>query len=298
MVSLPRPFALDMIARGTNGLARLLLPGWVAANDRVFHATTTTDQTFSQLATTLALYGTSVFGLCAVVDIVLVRPLTRWNLKRVTGKTPDAATVKKTGWFLLHTVFNSLIVGVSVSEAWSVFRNPIENGFSPRGWWGTHPASLFGAIAIGGFHMHHLAAYTDSTTTEDVVHHLTNAGAVVVIGALAPWGRFTALSNLAMCGVPGAINYYMLWAQTPKGPQKAINRLLNIALRYPVQLFSIYGLTMAALNGSQPRVHPVTAALMVAGAGAHTLNALYYADLVVGNYHVTQSRAAAGKKRE
>jgi hypothetical protein len=45
-------------------------------------------------------------------------------------------------------------------------------------------------------------------------------------------------------------------------------------------------------------VNAPTAIVMVVGMLAHTLNALYYADLVVGNYHVALKEDAAADKNK
>jgi hypothetical protein len=281
---------LDLLTRATHAMWSLL-PQSVLALDRVRFHHTRTPQTYQEMFVTLGLYTGSVVVLTTVVDLAVCRPLTRWWMRRQTRETPPKRAVKKTGWFLLHSIFNTMIIGVSYREAWEAFRDPARGGYSPSHWSGTHPASLFGAIAIGGFHTHHLIAYRDSLTSEDVIHHLTNAGAVVIIGALCPWGRFTALSNTAMCGFPGAVNYALLWAQASKRKQKSVNRVMNIVVRYPVQLLSVYAVFLAHASGNAPRVDAPMAAMMVLGMTAHTINALYYADLVVGNYHVDRERA-------
>ena len=225
------------VSRASNMLAEQVLPGWMAAHDRVYHHHTNTDFSYDDLWATLAIYYCAVFVWVIVADMLIARPLTFLAFKLARKPTKD---YKKTAWFFLHGMFNTLIVLSSWDEALAVFRAPNEAGFQPAQWWGTHPGSLFGAIAIGAFHLHHFAFYDFSF--EDIVHHLVNAGAVVIVGALCPWGRYTALSNFAMCGFPGGANYYALWAAklgwVGRMPQKRFNRFLNIVVRYPIQILS------------------------------------------------------------
>jgi hypothetical protein len=120
-----------------------------------------------------------LFVLATAADVAVCRPLTRWWLQRnaAPGSAPPShRTVKKTGWFLLHSCFICLVVASSYDEAWAAFLNPVRNGYLPANGWGTNPGSLFGAIAIGGFHLHHLITYRELLTTEDVVHHLPTPG--------------------------------------------------------------------------------------------------------------------------
>jgi hypothetical protein len=58
-----------------------------------------------------------------------------------------------------------------------------------------------------------------------------------VIGVLCPWGRFTSLSNFAMCGFPGGVNYFLLWLGTGRRRQKAINRVMNIVFGTPFRFY-------------------------------------------------------------
>lgn len=277
---------MNAIAASANAFAQRLLPSWMAAADPVWHHDTSSRQSYEALGAALAIYALYVFVLVTVVDVVVVHPLTYVAL-RCTKHPKSYRASRKTAWLLLHALFNTLVTVVSLQEAWAVFCSPVGEGYKPAKWWGTNPGSLFGAIAIGAFHMHHFVFF--SVTLEDVVHHLINAGVVVVIGALCPWGKFTALSNFAMCGVPGGLNYYVLWLRglnaVSRMAQKRFNRPMNIVLRYPIQLITVYGLAVAWFDGTvMPDMHPVTAVAMVLGITAHTLNALYYADQVVGNF--------------
>ena len=257
----------------------------LAKRDCVYYFTTARDQQVGDLGVTTGIYFCTVFLLCIVADFLVSRPLTWLMLKLLKKSTKDSY---KASWFLLHALFNALVVVTAYDETWEVFAFPDANGYAPRGWWGTHPGGLFGAIAIGAFHMHHFAFFEFSF--EDIVHHLVNAGAVVVVGALCPWGKFTSLSNFAMCGIPGGANYFLLWLGKlgfmPRLRQKNINRFLNLCLRFPIQLLSHYLIFVSWMAGHMPPLPWFFAVPMALGSTAHSLNAWYYCDQVVGNYWV------------
>ena len=182
----------------------------------------------------------------------------------------------------------------------------------PPQWYGVHPGALLGTIAIGAFHMHHFVFF--EFTFEDVVHHLGNAGGVVIIGMCCPWNKGLSLANMAMCAVPGGINYFNMWLRkigggggdgrggrgrvvlmTPRR-QKGITRGLNIVLRYPLMLCSLYHFIITMGEPHAPPVSTLTFMTMCFGLFAQCMNALYYADQVVGNYWVYLSTTTATTK--
>ena len=291
---------LYQIVKHSNWFCSLFLPEAVTSADRVYHHHTATPQQRGELWATLLIYYTSTFVWVTLLDLLICRPLTVAMIYLLGRNRDMLKGYHKVSWFLLHAVFNAVIVAVSWQEAWAVLTEPQAKGFDPPRWWGIHPQSLYGAIAIGAFHLHHFAFYT--TSTEDVVHHLVNAGAVVLIGALCPWGRFTALSNMAMCGIPGGLNYFALWMQKlglmSRMRQKTLNRALNIIIRYPIQLLSHYLVALSVYAGRLPELSWPVTVLMTLGSFANSLNALYYGDAVVGNFHVELAREKERRRQE
>ena len=285
--------ALGYITEGSHLLATTLkIPKEFLDKDIIRYHTTASDQTTDQLTASLAIYFLSVFVAVTAVDLLISRPLTFLLAGR--GNT------RKYSWFLLHALFNAMITVVSLEEAYLCATNPISNAFGPNMWYGTYPAALFGAIAIGTFHIHHFVFYP--VTREDVIHHCVNAGAVVLAGVYLPWGRCAALSNVPMCGIPGGINYFVLWLQKSTGlisssAQKFENRLMNILVRLPVQLMSFYIILLGLCTNvivSVPQVTEGVKWLMLIAAAVHTANAFYYADQVVGNFHVFHATKKEG----
>jgi hypothetical protein len=275
-----------------NALVARVVPE-LAYVDMVRFQDTTEGQGVLELVGTLTIY--FVVGLlgCAVLDLVLTRNVTRALGACCGGPCWKPSATKKTSWYLLHALFNLCIVVLSWDEAVYCFLHPSDMW---DGWFGSRRASLMGAILIGAFHVHHLILFDFSK--EDLVHHLINAGLVVLIGVFCPWGYSTALSNMAMCGLPGAVNYFALWlhklGRCSRMRMKNITRWTNIVIRLPVQLLSVLGWVIAVSNGKCPvDIVSVYFPLMVVGVVAHTANAIYYADQAVGTYHVNEHQARA-----
>ena len=276
---------LGHISSGSQLLASMIgMPAHILSSDVIMYHTTNAPQTTEQLTATLAIYFLAVFAVTSAVDLLVCRPLTYL----LAGK----GNTRKYSWFLLHALFNTIITLVCLEDGYHALVSPTTMAWGPNGWYGTYPSGLFGAIAIGAFHVHHFVFYP--VTKEDVIHHCVNAGAVVIAGVYLPWGRTSSLSNIPMCGIPGGINYFALWLQKTTGAvsadvQKLENRIMNIMLRLPGQILANYIILLGVVGSvSAPPLGAVTSALMIVGAALHSLNALHYADQVVGNYHVSR----------
>eukprot|EP00997_Jenningsia_sp_PLL12_P010956 NODE_8364_length_413_cov_21.299451_g7492_i0.p1 GENE.NODE_8364_length_413_cov_21.299451_g7492_i0~~NODE_8364_length_413_cov_21.299451_g7492_i0.p1 ORF type:complete len:108 (-),score=31.02 NODE_8364_length_413_cov_21.299451_g7492_i0:89-370(-) len=82
-----------------------------------------------------------------------------------------------------------------------------------------------------------------------------------------------------------------------KMTEKRINRHLNLLIRMPGMLLAAY-LGLVALVDGRLQVNTPLASVMVLGCLAHSYNAIYYCDKVVGNYHVTMSLARQERKSD
>ena len=150
---------------------------------------------------------------------------------------------------------------------------------------------------ITGFHLYHMIAF-QGISAEDWIHHLVSCVFVPAIGIGCPFGRAVSLSNLGMCGIPGGIDYALLagvkMGVVPRLVEKKVNSMLNLLLRWPIMLVTAYlfavGWHNGTLAGASARgALPWVRGLMALGVLLHTANAAYYAQKVIGNFHVTAS---------
>lgn len=215
---------------------------------------------------------------------------------------------RKVSWFLLHALFNGVIAATCNSESLEVLSNPVHGVFPKapdgKGWVGASPGGLMGAIMIAGFHFQHTIFYRDLLTTEDMIHHFVNATAVVVVGMYCPWGNLTSLSNSVMCAYPGGIIYLALYLQKlgfmTRFGYKKVGRAFNMLMRFPVQALVFYIGMMHILkdHGVRPDASLLTTFFMLLGGSAHTINAAYYCDQVVGSYYLEEADIQRRKKLE
>lgn len=141
-------------------------------------------------------------------------------------------------YFLLHVCFNSWLSMCVFKDAMDCLLNPLDS-FRDH-----YVLSVTVTTAgISAFHVYHMCFFTN-LSREDVIHHLANAFIAAAIGISCPFGYVVALSNLAMCGIPGGLDYLMLtlvklgWMDGMT--EKFYNRWLNLVVRWPLQLLVTY----------------------------------------------------------
>lgn len=187
-------------------------------------------------------------------------------------------------YFALHTIFNAWVVSQVAKDAWYLLINPMEGlelAYSEAG--------ILTTAAISGFHVYHLIFFSN-LSWEDWMHHTISSLFVPVIGMTFPFGRLACLCNFGMCGFPGGIDYFLLLLvkqkKIPSLVEKRINRYLNLVIRWPTQMLVTYIGLRAWWLGHFSFQSGLVNILMFFGCVLHCLNAIYYADKVIGNYHV------------
>ncbi len=200
---------------------------------------------------------------------------------------------EKARFFFLHVIFNAWVTSVVYKDAFDSLANPTD-ALTPR--YAFSP--IVTTAGIAGFHTYHMLFYKN-LTTEDLVHHIVSCLIVPAIGILCPYGKVVTIVNLGMCGVPGGIDYFLLtlvkYEVMDKLTEKRINRWLNLVLRWPLMLLSVYLIMVGFGQGKFSDLSGYVQFLIVLGGALHSLNAVYYCDKVVGNYHV--SSFAGGKRK-
>jgi len=131
-------------------------------------------------------------------------------------------------------------------------------------------------------------AYQD-LTFEDWMHHIISSIFVAGLGIYMPLGKLPSLANLVMCGIPGAIDYFLLVLVKLKKissiNEKYVNRYLNLILRWPIMFLTSY---IFILNIYRNTIYISYFNLFwsLIALILHSLNAIYYCDKVIGNYYL------------
>ena len=269
-------------------IGSLYLPQFVLDADRVYYHQTRTDQTIYELLCTFLIHTTASFILISIVDFCIARPVTYFSLRM--QKLPTQNYVK-TSWFLLHFLFNMSLVANTIQDVVLAVLYPITEMYNPPYWRGTHPGGLLAGGTMGTFHLHHLVWYWSLCNREDMFHHSFSFAAVLV-GGLVSTGRIATVCMFTMCGIAGGLNYLVLWLVkcdlVHSLTQKQFNRVANMGIRYPVQMFGVFACVAAHCEGDGvPARNAIETVLGILIVGLCVFNAIYYCDQVVGNYHVT-----------
>jgi hypothetical protein len=140
-------------------------------------------------------------------------------------------------WYIIHAVVNFHITLLCCEQIKYLLNDPIKELFNPIPYYDT-------TIIVAILHVYHLIFF--KCTKTDIFHHLffVTIGSAVVF--IFNNGRFVALSHFFICGLPGGIDYIILFLYEQKYVEK-ITRLniashINVWIRAP-------GLCMVATFG-------------------------------------------------
>ncbi len=131
-------------------------------------------------------------------------------------------------WYIIHAVVNFHITILCCEQIKYLLKDPLKELFSPTPYYET-------TIIVAILHIYHLLFF--KCTKMDIFHHLffVTIGSLVVI--IFNNGRFVALSHFFICGLPGGIDYVILFLYECKHVEK-ITRLniasnINVWIRAP-----------------------------------------------------------------
>ena len=105
-----------------------------------------------------------------------------------------------------------------------------------------HDTSLFGTASrwpltiVNSVHLYHMVAFRDLTSA-DYFHHLLFIPTIGLTGQLLPWGALGNWQAFFISGLPGGLDYFMLFlikeGKMDKMKEKHYNANLNIWCRMP-----------------------------------------------------------------
>lgn len=196
----------------------------------------------------------------------------------------------KARWFALHVIANAWIAILCVPDLCYVISRPIEalTQTSVNHW----PTSLVFSV-----HVYHMVFFRGLQWV-DWLHHIL----MVVIGAplmvTSEVGPLMNFNHFFMCGVPGGLDYAMLFAvkhgwMEPL-QEKRHNLRINVWIRAPMLVCTaVLAMIQVHLQDGIPRWVSTVRILLCALA---VWNGLFFMERVVGNYHVCAYKARLAKK--
>ena len=190
-------------------------------------------------------------------------------------------------WFLVHSFANLLVVITGLKSMYTVLSDPT-NAMNQEVY---GDDSLFGDASrwpltiVNSVHLYHMVAFNDLSSA-DYFHHLLFIPTIGLTGQICPWGALGNWQAFFISGLPGGLDYFMLFliknGKMDKITEKRYNANLNIWLRMP-GIFTATILAFCAIRtGRYSAPWPAIAMQLI----LPPYNALYYAKQSVANYAV------------
>jgi hypothetical protein len=183
-------------------------------------------------------------------------------------------------YYAVHSIHNAAVVYVTCEEVWKTFTD-----FGNAILASNNYTALELVFAL---HFYHVAYYWRKFRYDDWLHHILMIGIALPIGGLVPAGTLLGFSLFFTTGLPGGIDYVVLFAQrngwVGRETQKRLNTFLNVWIRSPGCVANAaYTLAYLSLMNSPFRLY------WIAGLITATLN--YWN----GQYFMRQVVYDAGK---
>ena len=161
-----------------------------------------------------------------------------------------------------------------------------------------YPFDWRATIITGALHGYHIIEYNQKLTYYDYLHHGTMCFIALPIGSYIKSGSMMDISLFFMCGLPGMIDYFLLFLvrndKIKKITEKKFNNYINLWIRCP-GCISTTVLSMVAFCYAPDNIFTFKERMMVLLTGFIVFwNGIYFMNLVVVDY--TQQKLIKGRK--
>ena len=132
-------------------------------------------------------------------------------------------------YYGVHALHNTLITASTASEVITTLTN-----FSSIH---THPTNYTALELCTALHLYHILYYFQKLRLDDWLHHILMIGIALPIGGILPAGTLLGYSLFFTTGLPGGIDYILLflvrnnWLH--RDTEKKANHALNVWIRSP-----------------------------------------------------------------
>lgn len=181
-------------------------------------------------------------------------------------------------YYAVHALHNALIVWSTAPEVWATFTDFY--GIAGR------PPNDVAAILCFALHFYHISLYRDRFRFDDWLHHGLMIGIALPLGLLLPSSTFLGFSLFFTTGLPGGIDYALLfgvrngWIE--RMTEKRINRFLQVWIRSPG---AVALATLSAASAlSTPNAHWLVRAGCLVPAALNYWNGQYFMEQVVADH--------------
>lgn len=132
-------------------------------------------------------------------------------------------------YYAVHSIHNAVIVYSTLPEVIQTFTQfPVAI---------QQPVNYFALQICAALHVYHILYYYKKFRFDDWLHHGLMIGIALPIGGLVPSGTMLGFSLFFTTGLPGGIDYFLLFltrnAWLAREMEKRINTFLNVWIRSP-----------------------------------------------------------------
>jgi hypothetical protein len=132
-------------------------------------------------------------------------------------------------YYLIHCLHNFGIVWLTARDVWNSFTN-----FQTLT---HHPQNMAALQLVFALHYYHIAAYWNKLRKDDWLHHILMIGIALPVGGLLHSGSLLGHSLFFTTGLPGGIDYFLLFLTRndiiSRIVEKRVNSWLNVWIRSP-----------------------------------------------------------------
>jgi hypothetical protein len=191
-------------------------------------------------------------------------------------------------WFLLHGTINILIAILAIPGIIHILQNPLEAMMVDQTDAIFSASSKYSLALVVSLHIYHCVAF--QLSREDRFHHILFLPTLAFTGFYYDWGCMGNWLVFYVCGIPGAIDYFILAFKKmnylQRLNQKRISANVNIWFRIPGILFAI-GISYVIFVESKFKV-PI--AIFAIQCIFMPFNVLFYGKQATINYTLHQVR--------
>jgi hypothetical protein len=189
-------------------------------------------------------------------------------------------------YYAVHTIHNAGIVYLTAPEVYKTLTD--------FGSVATAPTNYFAAELVFALHLYHCLYYWRKFRFDDWLHHILMIGVALPIGIAVPSGTLLGFSLFFTTGLPGGIDYFLLFLTRNlwinRLTEKRVNAWLATWIRAPGCVAQA-ALTLAFLSMQNVVTAPNYAWLAYLTAGLNYWNGMYFASQVL---YDAGSRQVAG----
>lgn len=132
-------------------------------------------------------------------------------------------------YYAVHALHNTAIVASTLPEVWYSFTDFSNiQLYSPN---------YFALTLVFALHFYHILYYWRKFRFDDWLHHVLMIGIALPIGGLVPSGPLLGFSLFCTTGLPGGIDYMLLFltrnGYIARDVEKRVNTFLNVWVRSP-----------------------------------------------------------------